>query len=31
MPDDLIDADWLGQLPAALADRLRLLLENPEG
>jgi hypothetical protein len=29
----MIDADWLVNkgLPAALADRLRLLLENPEG
>ena len=27
----LVDADWLGRLPAALADRLRILLENPEG
>ena len=27
----LIDADWLPRLPAVLAERLRLLLENPEG
>ena len=27
----LVDADWLTRLPAVLADRLRLLLENPEG
>ena len=27
----LIDADWLSRLPAVLAERLRLLLENPEG
>jgi len=27
----LIDADWLTRLPPVLADRLRLLLETPEG
>jgi hypothetical protein len=27
----LVNADWLAKLPPALADRLRLLLENPEG
>ena len=27
----LIDADWLPRLPAVLAERLRLLLENPDG
>jgi len=27
----LIGADWLPRLPAILAERLRLLLENPEG
>ena len=27
----LLDASWLAKLPPILADRLRLLLENPEG
>jgi hypothetical protein len=27
----LVGADWLPRLPAVLAERLRLLLENPEG
>jgi len=27
----LIDAQWLAKLPSILADRLRQLLENPEG
>jgi len=27
----LVDADWLPRLPSVLAERLRLLLENPEG
>ena len=27
----LIDVQWLDRLPAVLADRLRQLLENPEG
>jgi hypothetical protein len=27
----LVGADWLTQLPPVLADRLRLLLETPEG
>jgi len=27
----LIGADWLPRLPAILAERLRLLLENPDG
>jgi len=27
----LIDAQWLAKLPPVLADRLRQLLENPEG
>jgi len=27
----LVDADWLPRLPAILAERLRLLLETPEG
>ena len=27
----LVDAKWLAKLPPALADRLRQLLENPEG
>jgi hypothetical protein len=27
----LLDADWLPRLPLVLAERLRLLLENPEG
>jgi len=27
----LVSADWLPRLPAVLAERLRLLLENPEG
>jgi hypothetical protein len=27
----LVDAGWLTRLPGVLADRLRLLLENPEG
>lgn len=27
----LLDASWLTKLPPALADRLRQLLENPEG
>jgi hypothetical protein len=27
----LVSADWLTQLPPVLAERLRLLLENPEG
>jgi hypothetical protein len=26
-----VDADWLPRLLAVLAERLRLLLENPEG
>jgi hypothetical protein len=27
----LVDATWLSRLPAALADRLLILLDNPEG
>ena len=27
----LVDAQWLAKLPSILADRLRQLLENPEG
>ena len=27
----LVDAQWLAKLPSVLADRLRQLLENPEG
>ncbi len=27
----LLDAQWLGRLPAPLSDRLRQLLENPQG
>jgi hypothetical protein len=27
----LVDGDWLQDLPPVLADRLRVLLENPEG
>lgn len=27
----LLDVEWLAKLPPILADRLRLLLENPEG
>jgi hypothetical protein len=27
----LVDAQWLPKLPPVLADRLRQLLENPEG
>lgn len=27
----LVDAGWLARLPVVLADRLRVLLENPEG
>jgi hypothetical protein len=27
----LVSADWLTRLPPVLADRLRLLLETPEG
>jgi hypothetical protein len=26
----LIDESWYGRLPAALEERLRLILENPE-
>jgi hypothetical protein len=31
MDVDLVDAQWLAKLPPVLADRLRQLLENPEG
>lgn len=27
----LVDAEWLGRLPAALAGRLKSLLDTPEG
>jgi hypothetical protein len=27
----LVDASWLSRLPAPLAERLRELLENPDG
>jgi hypothetical protein len=27
----LVDATWLAKLPSVIADRLRQLLENPEG
>jgi hypothetical protein len=27
----LVETSWLQRVPAELADRLRLILENPEG